>query len=266
MYIYSSEHKEYLKRRKKEKRIVILFQVLIVVIFLILWQVLSDKNIINSFLSSSPTKVFKTIIDLFKDGSLFKHISITLYEVIFSFIVSSIIGLTISTILWLKPIISKIIDPYLTVLNSLPKVALGPLIIIWVGASTNSIIFMSLLISTFITIINIYTSFLNTNNSYITLLKSLKASKKQIFFKLILPSNYYNIINALKINISMNLIGVIMGELLVSKKGLGYLIMYGSQTFNINLVLTSVVILAVISYLLYFIITKLEKNQKKRLL
>ena len=266
MYTYSNEHKLYLKRIKKEKRIVILFQVLIVISFLVLWQILSDKNIINSFLSSSPTKVFNTIIDLFKDGSLFKHINVTLYEVIFSFIVSSIIGLIISTILWLKPIISRIIDPYLTVLNSLPKVALGPLIIIWVGASTNSIIFMSLLISTFITIINIYTSFLNTNDSYITLLKSLKANKRQIFFKVILTSNYYNIINALKINISMNLIGVIMGELLVSKKGLGYLIMYGSQTFNINLVLTSVVILSIISYLLYFIITKLEKNQRKRLL
>ncbi|MBQ2639563.1 MAG: ABC transporter permease [Bacilli bacterium] len=263
MYTYSLEHKNYLKKLKKEKRIVIFFQIIIVFLFLISWQILSDMNIINNFLSSSPTKVFNTIIDLFKDGSLFKHISVTLYEVIISFIISVIISLIISTILWLKPIISKIIDPYLTVLNSLPKVALGPLIIIWVGASTNSIIFMSLLISTFITIINIYTSFLNTDKSYITLLRSLGASNKQIFFKVILPSNYYNIINALKINISMNLIGVIMGELLVSKKGLGYLIMYGSQTFNINLVLTSVVILAIISYLMYFIIDKIEA--KKRL-
>ena len=136
--------------------------------------------------------------------------------------------------------------------------ALGPLIIIWVGASTNSIIFMALLINTFVTIINIYNSFISTNHNYVVLLKSFKAKKHQIFLKCILPSNYINIINALKINISMSLIGVIMGELLVSKKGLGYLIMYGSQVFNIDLVITSVVILGIISYLMYFIIEKIE--------
>ena len=127
---------------------------------------------------------------------------------------------------------------------------MGPLIIIWVGASINSIIFMALLISTFVTIINIYSGFVTTDKSYITLLKSLGATRGQIFRKVIFPSNYVNIISSLKINISMSLIGVIMGELLVSKSGLGYLIMYGSQVFNINLVITSVVILGVISYLM----------------
>ena len=162
--------------------------------------------------------------------------------------------------MWSNRIISKIIEPYLTVLNSLPKVALGPLIIIWVGASTNSIIFMALLISVFITIINIYNGFIATDKNYILLLKSFKASKWQIFMKAVLPSNLGTIINVFKINISMSLIGVIMGELLASKNGLGYLIMYGSQVFNINLVITSVVILGIISYLLYFIIDFIEKK------
>ena len=170
------------------------------------------------------------------------------------------LGFVIATILWSNKIVAKIIDPYLTILNSLPKVALGPLIIIWVGASVNSIIFMALLISTFITIINIYNGFISTDKSYITLLKSMKASKWQIFMKAVLPSNLVTIISACKINVSMNLIGVIMGELLVSKRGLGYLIMYGSQVFNINLVITSVVILGVISYLLYFIVEAMEKK------
>ena len=151
-------------------------------------------------------------------------------------------------------------DPYLTVINSLPKVALGPLIIIWVGASTNSIIVMALMISLIISIINIYNGFTTTNESFIKLLKTFKANKSQIFMKVILPSNKLTIINALKINISMSLIGVIMGELLVSKMGLGYLIMYGSQVFNINLVITSVVILGVVSYLMYYIISIIEKK------
>lgn len=262
MYIYSLEHKEYLKRVKKEKIFVSFFRVLVVFIFLILWEVLSRFNIINSFLSSSPTKVISTTISLINDGSLFKNIFVTLYEVIISFMLSSLIGIVISIILWSKKILYKIVDPYLTVLNSLPKVALGPLIIIWVGASVNSIIFMSLLISTFITIINVYNGFISTNDSYITLLKSLKASKRQIFTKVVFPSNFSTIINSLKINVSMNLIGVIMGELLVSKEGLGYLIMYGSQVFNLDLVLTSIFILGIISYLMYYLINLINIKSK----
>lgn len=265
MSTYSDEHKKYLKKLKKEKVIVFIFRILIISMFLIAWELLSDYKIINSFTSSSPIKATKTIIELFKDGSLIKHIGVTLYEVLISFFIASIVGMITAIILWSNKIVSKIIDPYLTILNSLPKVALGPLIIIWVGASTNSIIFMALLINTFITIINIYNSFISTDKNYIILLKSLKASKFKILTKVVLPSNYLNIISALKINISMSLIGVIMGELLVSKNGLGYLIMYGSQVFNIDLVIASVIILGIISYLMYFIIEKIEiyiKNKR----
>lgn len=265
MSTYSDEHKKYLKKLRKEKVIVFIFRILIISIFLIAWELLSDYKIINSFTSSSPIKATKTIIELFRDGSLIKHIGVTLYEVLISFFIASIVGMITAIILWSNKIVSKIIDPYLTILNSLPKVALGPLIIIWVGASTNSIIFMALLINTFITIINIYNSFISTDKNYIILLKSLKASKFKILTKVVLPSNYLNIISALKINISMSLIGVIMGELLVSKNGLGYLIMYGSQVFNIDLVIASVIILGIISYLMYFIIEKIEiyiKNKR----
>lgn len=260
----SKEHINYLKRLKKNKRKIVIIQILILVLFLIIWEVLSRLNIINSFLSSSPTNVLKTIITLLKDKSLFTHAGITIYETIISFSISTIIGFMIASIMWFYNSIAKVLDPYLTILNSLPKVALGPLIIIWVGASINSIIFMALLITIFVTIINIYESFQQTNKSYILLLKSLGATKKDIFFKVIIPSNKKNIINTLKINISMSLIGVIMGELLVSKKGLGYLIMYGSQVFNINLVITSVIILGLISFIMYYILIKLESHHQKK--
>ena len=155
MSTYSDEHKKYLKKLRREKIVVFIFRLLIITVFLIGWELLSKYNIINTFLSSSPSSAVKTAINLFKDGSLFKHIGITMYEVLISFSIATIIGLIVATILWSNKTISKIIDPYLTILNSLPKVALGPLIIIWVGASINSIIFMALLINTFITIINI---------------------------------------------------------------------------------------------------------------
>lgn len=263
MYTYSKEHLDYLKKIKRNKIVVIIFQISIVCLFLVLWELGARFKLINTFLSSSPSRVVNTFISLIEANNLWSHVWITILETIISFSLASIIGFIVASILWWNKTIAKIVDPYLTVLNSLPKVALGPLIIIWVGANTNSIIFMALLISTFITIINIYQGFISTDHYFITLMRTFNAKKHQIFLKLIVPSNKNNIINCLKVNISMSLIGVIMGELLVSKEGLGYLIMYGSQVFNIDLVITGVVLLAIVSYVMYAIIIFIEKKTVK---
>lgn len=255
----SNERRKYLKDIKKEKRFIIFFQVIILISFLIIWEVLARFKIINTFLTSSPSLIVKTLSSLTTSNDLFTHIKVTLLETIVSFSLASLGGIVIASILWWNKRLAKIVDPYLTVINALPKVALGPLIIIWIGASTKSIIFMALLISLFLSIINIYHDFSETDKNYLILLKSLGASKKDLFFKVVLPSNFSNIINNLKINTSMAYIGVIMGELLVSKKGLGYLIMYGSQVFNINLVITSVFLLGIFAFLFYYIICLIEK-------
>lgn len=258
----SNEHKLYLKKLKKQKHVVLFFKIFIIILFLGLWEVCARVGILNSFLTSYPSKIFITISDLFKENNLLSHIWVTLYETVISFSLASIIGIAVSSILWSSKTIAKILDPYLTVLNSLPKISLGPLIIIWVGANVKSIIFMALLIAVFTTIINMYNSFINTDPSKITLMKSFGASKITIFTKLIFRGNIPSLVNTLKINISLSLIGVIMGELLVSKQGLGYLITYGSQVFNLNLVITSIFILAIMSYLLYILIDLLEKKIK----
>ena len=260
MSTYSLEHKLFLKAIKKNKWVVRICQIAIVAFFLILWEIAARLGWINTFLASSPSSVIETFFSLIKQNNLWNHVWVTVYETLISFTLASVIGFFVASILWWNKTIAKVMDPYLTILNSLPKVALGPLIIIWVGANTNSIIFMALLISTFITIINIYQGFISTDHYYITLMRTFNAKKYQIFGKLIVPSNKNNIINCLKVNISMSLIGIIMGELLVSKEGLGYLIMYGSQVFNINLVITSVVILAIVSYLMYEVIVFIEKR------
>ena len=255
----SSEHLVFLKKRKKEKILVLLFQILIFILFITIWQILSNTNKINTFLTSSPYLIFKTIINLI-NNNLFNHILVTTYETIISFILSLLIGIVIASILWWNKFIFKVIDPYLTILNSLPKVALGPILIIWIGANTKSIIVMALLISSIISIITIYNGFSSTDDNKIKLMKSFNASKWQIYTMLILRGNIDTIINSLKINISMCLIGVIMGELLVSKEGIGYLIMYGSQVFNLNLVMTGIFLLSILSYILYFIISQIKKN------
>ena len=263
MLTYSKEHINYLKKIKRNKVLVLLTQIIIIIIFFGIWELLAKLELINTFLYSSPSKIINTIINLFNSNSLLTHISITIYEVIISFIISSLLAFIIGTILWWNKFVARVLEPYLTIINSLPKVALGPLIIIWAGASIKSIIIMSLTISLFITIINFYQAFISTNENYITLLKTFNAKKKDIFFRVVIPSNKENIISSLKINMSMNFIGVIMGELLVSKSGLGYLIMYGSQVFNINLVITSIIILGILSFLFYYSINYIEKKLSK---
>ena len=262
--MYSNEHKVYLKKRKKEKIFIISFQIGIIVLFIFLWQILANLGVINTFISSSPKQVLDTIIMLHNTNNLYNHIWITFYETIISFSIGTILGILIATILWWNEKIAKIIDPYLTVINSLPKVALGPIIIIWCGAGMKSIIFMALLISLIITIINVYQGFISVDKVKIKLMKSFGANKFQIYTKLLLPGTFSNIISTLKINISMSLIGVIMGEFLVSKEGIGYLIMYGSQAFNLNLVMSGIVILMIFSYILYLIVNSLEKILVKK--
>lgn len=255
----SIERKKYLKKIRKEKILVALSQLLILVSLIALWEYSAYKGYINAFIASSPSRIFKTIISLHNQGSLYNHIGITVYETFLSFIIGSILGTLIAIILWWNRFISKVIDPYLTILNSLPKVALGPIIIIFCGANMKSIIIMALLISVIVTIMTVYSGFESTDINKINLLKSFKASKSQMLKMVILPSNYKVIISSLKINVSMSLIGIIMGEFLVSKEGIGYLIMYGSQVFNLNLVITGVIILAIISYLMYLIVSYVEK-------
>ena len=260
IFMHSVEHIEFLKKRKKEKIIVLVFQIFIFTFFIVIWQLLANFSIINTFIFSSPKKILDTIINLYKTKDLFNHIWVTIYETLLSFSIATILGTIVATILWWNNRTHKIIEPYLTILNSLPKVALGPIIIIWFGAGIKSIIFMALLISLIITIINVYEGFNSTNKNKIKLMKTLGAKKYQIFYKLILPGNISTIISAAKINVSMSLIGVIMGEFLVSKKGIGYLILYGSQVFNLSLVISGIFILCIVAAIMYYIVSFIEKK------
>lgn len=259
----NEEHNAYLKKQKSSIIKVILSQIGILILFILIWQLLADFKLINTFLCSSPIKVISTIVGLWNDNGLLIHIWVTLKEILISFLLGSLIGILVATYLWWCPFASKVLDPYLTILNSLPKVALGPIIIIWAGANQNSIILMALLISVISTIITVYVGFKATNKTSIKLLKSFKASKFQIFSKVVFPSNINTIISSLKINLSMTFVGVIMGELLVSKQGLGYLINYGSQVFNTNLIIAGVILLCILTSILYFIILLVENKLKK---
>ena len=255
----SKEYKKYLKKQKINTIAIHISRLLILILFIFIWQILANYNIINTFITSSPKEIIKTTISLYNNNNLFSHIITTTYETIISFLIGTSLGIIIAIILWYSKFLSKIIDPYLTVLNSLPKVSLGPILIIWFGANIKSIIIMAILVSIIVTIITIYNAFKETDIIKINLLRSFHATKIQILKYLIIPSNYPTIISSLKISISQSLIGVITGELLVSKKGIGYLIMYGSQVFNLNLVASGIIILMIVSYIMYLIISYIEK-------
>ncbi len=260
----SDDQKKYIKKEKRNKKVVLYTQLLIFVLFILIWQFLADKEYINSFITSSPKEIVKTLINLYNTNNIFFHIWITIKETIISFLITTILSILISILLYNNKFISKVLDPYLIILNSLPKVALGPIIIIWIGANTKGIITMAVLISIFVSIQSIYNGFENTDKLKIKLLETFNATKTDILLNVVIPSNKSTIMNTLKINIGMCLIGVIMGEFLTSKAGIGYLILYGSQVFNLDLVMTGIFILTIVSIMMYILISILKKvNQDK---
>jgi len=259
----SDAQKKFLKKLKHNKIFILLAQILIVTSLISLWEVLARYNIINSFIYSSPSKIISTLFNLIKTNNLFPHILTTLKEILAAFFLGIVLSFIIAIIFYQHPIIAKIFDPFLTVLNSLPKVALGPIIIIIFGANTKSIIIMAILINLIVGIITIYNGFLNTDELKIKMFKTFGANKSQILYRLVIPSAYPTIISSLKLNISLSLIGVITGEFLVSKAGIGYLIIYGTQVFNLNLVMTGITILLIISYILYKLVIILESKLLK---
>lgn len=259
----SEERKRYLKKIKREKISIFLIQISIVIIFFALWEVLANLGIIDSFIMSSPSRMIKTVTNLSQNG-LWEHISITCIETIVGFLLGTFLGTIIAIFLWWSKFLAKIMDPFLVILNSLPKVALGPVIIIWVGAGTNAIIFMALAISLIVTILEIENGFVNTDKELIKMAKTFGASKFQILKEIVIPANKETFFNSLKVNIGLSLVGVITGEFLVSKAGLGYLIVYGGQVFQLDLVMASVIILAIVAAILYESVIILEKISTRR--
>ncbi len=255
----SHERKLFLNSVKKHKRTVFVLQALVLVGFVVLWELLCCIGVLDPFITSCPSRIALCIIRLIKEGSLFIHLGTSCLETAAGFILGTIIGALIAVILWWSDLVSAVLEPYLVVLNALPKVALGPIIIVWAGAGTGSIIIMTLAISLIVTVLEVLNSFHSTDPQKIILLRSMGAKKYQIFIKAVFPENLRSIVSSLKVNVGLSWVGVIMGEFLVSKAGLGYLITYGSQVFQMDLVMTSVILLALAATLMYKLITLLEK-------
>lgn len=255
----SEEHKQYLKKQRTRKIVIRIIQIGILILIFGIWELSAYLEWADPFITSSPSRVVKSIANLYTSGQLFTHLGATLWETVISFILSTVLGTAIAVILWWSETVRRVLEPYLIVLNSLPKVALGPLIIIWVGAGRTAIVTMALMICLIITVISALTGFMSVDKEKIQLMRSMGAGKLQILTKLILPANIPNILSILKINVGLSWVGTIMGEYLVSREGIGYLLVYGSQVFKLDLVMASTLMLCVLATAMYLVVALIEK-------
>lgn len=256
----SPRQKQYLAQQKKEKRTVLTARILLFVLFIGLWEVSAKWDWIDSFIFSSPSLITKTFFRMCRDQSLFSHIAVTLTETLVSFFFVVLLGVGTAVLLWCSQKASRVLEPYLVVLNSLPKSALAPLLIVWLGANERTIIVAGMSVAIFGSIINLYSGFCQADPEKLKLIETLGGHKKEKLLKIVLPSSVPLILSVMKVNIGLCLVGVIIGEFIGARKGLGYLIIYGSQTFKLTWVLMSIVILCVIAIVLYGILNFIEKR------
>lgn len=260
----SLSRKNYIKKKKVTAALVNAARIGILAALLGLWEILARTGVIDPFLMSMPSEIIKTIKNLAVSGELLKHAGTTLYETLAGFFIATVSGVFIALLLWWSEFLRRVCEPYIVVLNSLPKIALGPIIIVWFGAGTKSIVFMAVIITVIVTVITMENGFLATEKSKILLMKSLGATKMQTLTKLVIPASAPTFVSCLKINVGMSWIGSIMGEYLVSKQGIGYLIVYGGQVFRLDLVMASTVILCVLAALMYGAVVIAEKLLLKK--
>ena len=242
---------QYICRQKREKKFISFLRIFILLLFLILWEISARAGLIDSFIFSSPCM---------KDGSIFPHLSVTITETLISFLFVVLLGAGMAVLLWICPRIAKITEPYLVVLNSLPKSALAPLLIVWLGANERTIIVCGMSVAVFGSILNLYTGFCEADPEKLKLIETLGGGKKEKLTKIILPSSVPLLLSVMKVNIGLCLVGVIIGEFIGARKGLGYLIIYSSQTFKLTWVLMSIIILCIIAIILYGILGLIEKR------
>lgn len=260
----SASQRIYLRTLQRRQYRITAIQILIFVAFLLLWETAVQLGWIDGFIFSSPSRVLKTFGAMWADRSIFLHMGITLAETLASFALVVLIGIGIAVILWYNAELSEILEPYLVVLNSLPKSALAPLLIVWLGANMKSIIVAGISVAIFGTVLNLYTGFNEMDPDKIKLIYTLQGNKRDVLTKVILPGTVPLLISVMKVNIGLCLVGVVIGEFIGARRGLGYLIIYGSQVFKLDWVLMSIVILCIIAMALYALIEVIEKQYLKR--
>lgn len=260
----SVEQKKFLHIQKRHRRVVGVSRILILLSFLFIWEFTANTGIIDSFIFSSPSKIALCFWEMALDGTIFLHIGVTLYETVVSFFLVIAVSILVAVALWFSSKLSEILDPYMVVLNSLPKSALAPLLIVWLGANQTTIIVAGMSVAIFGSILSLYSSFSAVDPEKIKLIYTLRGNRFHALTKVVLPASLPAIINIMKVNIGLCLVGVVIGEFLAARSGLGYLIIYSSQVFKMDWLLLGIVLLCIMAMGLYALISLLERWCDKR--
>ncbi|QQK81245.1 ABC transporter permease [Salicibibacter cibi] len=255
----NEQHAQFRSRLKREQLFVHISQIVILAAFFSLWELASRLQWIDPLIFSSPSSVWNLFVDMLANNTLYVHIGITVLETILGFLIGTFGGILIAAFLWWSPFMSRVLDPYIVVLNATPKVALGPMLIVIFGASMTSVIAMGVLISIIVTTLVIYGAFKETDENLVKVIDTFGANKLQRFRYVIVPASYPAMVSALKVNVGLAWVGVIVGEYLVSNEGLGYMIIYGFQVFNFDMVMLSLVLVAILATIMYQLVAMLEK-------
>ncbi len=259
-----TKQEEFVRKHRRHHHEIASWRTILFVLFLALWEISADLKWIDSFFFSSPGRVVKCFVEQMKSNSMLAHIGVTLFETLFSFLLVICASLLVATLLWYSPKLSEILEPYLVVLNSLPKSALAPLFIVWLGTGTRTIIVAGMSVAVFGSVISFYTGFRQVDTEKITLIYTLGGSRRDAFSKVVLPGSVPILLSTAKVNIGLALVGVIIGEFLAARRGLGYLIIYGSQVFQLDMVITSIIVLCIIALVFYKSIQVIEHQIRIR--
>lgn len=225
-----------------------------------LWELAARLRWIDPFIMSQPSRVWAAVVRLASGGDLWLHLGITVGETVAGFVLGTLLGVGVAIVLWWSPFWSDVAEPYIVMLNSIPKVALGPIFIVWLGTNVRAVLAMAIAISVIVTVLMVFSAFREVDPNKIKLLQTFGASKGQVLVKVIIPATVPTMIASLKVNVGLSLVGTIVGEFLASKAGLGYLIIYGGQVFNMSLVMAAVILLALVSIALYYLVSYLESR------
>lgn len=259
----SPAYRQWQSRQRRRRQLVLATRIAVLLAFLALWEVLAKTHVVNPMLTSYPSALWPTFLELLNNGNLIGHTWATFKATLIGFALSMLIGIGVAAGLWWSDFAQKVLDPFLVVANAMPKIAFVPIFYIWLG-SEYSVYGMAVAIAVFVTIMVMYDGFKSIDPNKIKLAKTLGASRAQVLRLVVMPGSVPTLVAALKMNIGLALVGVIVGEFQSASMGLGFLIVNGSQIFQLNVVMTAIVVLGILSGLMYMVIARIEASLARR--
>lgn len=235
-------------------------QALAVIGFFALWEIGVRAGWISAFLVGSPLGIFTIGLKMILSGDLLSDTWFTLFEAILGFVIGTIVGSLLGLALWYSAFVARLVEPFIVAINSVPKIALAPIVVLWFGTGLVSKVALSVSLTAIVALIAAYQAAKDADVDLQSLLISMGADKHQVFFKAVVPSTLPSIIATFRINIGFGLVGAVVGEFISSQRGLGHLIYTASSLYDLNTVWVGLFTLMIMGFVLYYVIDIIERT------